>query len=110
MKMKGNGMRAVMVMVMVLALSMLATTVSASFTQCYAQCFGSCVTTKHTPIACGISCLKQCIATPPNDLLYPCTSGCAYSKCSNISTEQNPAAEEVETCVNSCSQTCSKKH
>nr|DAD44736.1 TPA_asm: hypothetical protein HUJ06_002966 [Nelumbo nucifera] len=110
MKMKGNGMRAVPVMVMVLALALLATTASASFTQCYAQCYSSCFTTKHTPIQCGITCTKQCISTPPNDHLYPCTLGCAYSNCSNISTKQNPGAEEVEACVNGCSQTCSKKH
>nr|DAD29729.1 TPA_asm: hypothetical protein HUJ06_031197 [Nelumbo nucifera] len=88
--------------IMVLALVMLATTVSASFTECYPACFGLCVIIKHTPKPCAISCLKHCIPTSRNDPHYPCTSGCAYSKCSNI--------KEVEACVNGCSQTCSKKH
>nr|DAD44739.1 TPA_asm: hypothetical protein HUJ06_002969 [Nelumbo nucifera] len=105
MKMKGNGMRAVMV----LALSLLATTVSASFPQCYVKCFAACVVTKQTPVPCAVSCLKQCISIAPTDSLYRCNLDCACSKCSNISTKQNPAVGEVEACVNTCSETC-KKH
>ncbi|KAI9160809.1 hypothetical protein LWI28_011725 [Acer negundo] len=85
-----------------------------SFKQCYGICFITCVlTSANTTFGCAAECLKDCILTPPPihtlmDTHNFCKLGCATSLCTHFSTKHDPAAEKVEGCVNSCSETCIK--
>ncbi|KAK2651358.1 hypothetical protein Ddye_011214 [Dipteronia dyeriana] len=85
-----------------------------SFKQCYGICFITCVlTSANTTFGCAAECLKDCILTPPPihtlmDTNNFCKLGCATSLCTHFSTKHDPAAEKVEGCVNSCSETCIK--
>nr|DAD44740.1 TPA_asm: hypothetical protein HUJ06_002970 [Nelumbo nucifera] len=111
MEMEDKGMMRALV-VMVVVVGMLATTAtsqSQTFSGCYLPCINSCISTGQSNILlCSWNCLLHCIPTSPGDPHSYCNLGCAYSMCSKLSTEQNPAAEEVEGCVNNCSQTCSQ--
>ncbi|OVA01597.1 hypothetical protein BVC80_9073g28 [Macleaya cordata] len=84
----------VMLMITVLVLGMFVgqTTASAG---CYAKCYLSCVL-KRGPITCAIDCAEQCKKSPTT---------------SDIDLHQyycNIGADEVEACVNSCSDKCTK--
>ncbi|OUZ99730.1 hypothetical protein BVC80_9063g108 [Macleaya cordata] len=104
---------AVMLIITVLVLGMFVEQTEASFAGCYAKCFAFCLL-NPTIIQCPFTCYKECHhhspASSENDLQYYCETGCASSKCLNISTPQDPRANEMEGCVNSCSEECNIKH
>ncbi|KAL5824848.1 hypothetical protein ACOSQ3_020911 [Xanthoceras sorbifolium] len=86
-----------------------------SFKECYGICFITCVlTSANTTFGCAAECLKDCILNPPpihtlkKDTHNFCKLGCATSMCTHFSTKHDPAAEKVEGCVDSCSETCTK--
>ncbi|KAK1575016.1 hypothetical protein Q3G72_001863 [Acer saccharum] len=86
---------------------------AASFQTCYAFCFIPCMISERNLLKCGTNCLKKCIfpSSASHTLKhtdYFCKLGCATSLCTHLSTKEDPAAEKVEGCVNSCSETCSK--
>ncbi|OVA08414.1 hypothetical protein BVC80_209g148 [Macleaya cordata] len=91
-------------LITVLVLGMFVGQTTADFKSCYTACFLFCAPFKAS-IICGAKCLKECLF-PSNDLLLYCNLDCATSACTSISTPQDPRADEVEGCVNSCSDEC----
>ncbi|KAK2651376.1 hypothetical protein Ddye_011232 [Dipteronia dyeriana] len=89
---------------------------SASFkiNLCYPKCIIPCVLIKHSAIECAQICKDKCKSEPSfmdlyKDTHYFCNVGCVTSMCTNLSTEEDPAEENLKGCVNSCSETCTKK-
>ncbi|KAK2651371.1 hypothetical protein Ddye_011227 [Dipteronia dyeriana] len=89
---------------------------SASFkiNLCYPKCIIPCVLIKHSAIECAQICKDKCKSEPSfmdlyKDTHYFCNVGCVTSMCTNLSTEEDPAEEKLKGCVNSCSETCTKK-
>lgn len=62
-----------------------------SFPLCYGKCLLTCLTTYPIPV-CAVKCVNDCKAPLPNQSIesYDCTMKCAASKCSTISTKDNP--------------------
>ncbi|OAY52919.1 hypothetical protein MANES_04G122200v8 [Manihot esculenta] len=108
--------RARSLMVIFVVLGMAVGQSTASLQTCYAGCFLKCmIIPGHSPISCGIKCLKDCIipsslttSTAKEQTHYFCNFGCASSLCTNFSTKQDPGEENVAKCVDSCSTRCSK--
>ncbi|EXC25802.1 hypothetical protein L484_019436 [Morus notabilis] len=70
---------------------------NASFKSCYESCFLLClITPNHSAFSCSYKCLKDCIIpsfkqTQTTALLH-----------------EDDGSEKVESCVDSCSDTCTK--
>ncbi|EEF34191.1 conserved hypothetical protein [Ricinus communis] len=84
------------------------------FKTCLKDCLVQCAIPPWTPI-CPASCLAKCIIHPSyttsTDTTHQfCTVGCATSLCSKLITNPNPNLEQVESCVNGCSGTCTKNY
>ncbi|KAI3992429.1 hypothetical protein MKX01_022520 [Papaver californicum] len=88
------------------------------FKKCWYLCMTFCSAMYPRIVAgviCPLRCVKRCLdnTNPPDNhsqvrLSYYCKLGCASHNCVNISTPQDPRGEEVEQCVNSCSDECTK--
>ncbi|XP_057514553.1 thionin-like protein 2 [Actinidia eriantha] len=108
----GGVLRAVVMGFMVCG--MVAGQPTTTFKECYVGCFILCIIVPgNSAFECSIQCLKTCIfpkspQTFHDDNQHFCKLGCAASLCSNISTQQNPGGERVESCVGSCSEECTK--
>ncbi|KAL5713212.1 hypothetical protein ACHQM5_015313 [Ranunculus cassubicifolius] len=85
---------------------------SKKFIRCYGKCFLFCNLPLPKPPICAAACLAKCTIFRSEllDVHNYCNLGCASSKCTHISTANDPRAEEVVTCVNSCSVGCGKHH
>ncbi|GMJ09650.1 hypothetical protein like AT1G12663 [Hibiscus trionum] len=84
-----------------------------AFGLCYGACFVVCSNrTGTTPGYCALKCFNSCLITESTvpDTQSFCELGCASAVCSNISSTQNPATNEVESCVGRCSVTCSQNN
>ncbi|CAL5361404.1 unnamed protein product [Camellia sinensis] len=114
-------LRAMVVMVMVIVVSGMGVVEGQSptpFMDCYVGCFILCnIIPSHTAYGCALQCLKDCVVPTTTQGIHGdkvnhqfCKLGCASSLCSNISTKQNPGGEKVESCVNSCSEGCTKNY
>ncbi|KAF9610670.1 hypothetical protein IFM89_023926 [Coptis chinensis] len=104
--MEGKSLRALLVMFIVM-IGMGAGQTYAASTNSFAACYGECFLLRGSVLKC----LARCIFSrhPTSDIHYYCNLGCASSKCTSISTLQNPREDAVKDCVNSCSDIC-KKH
>ncbi|XP_010458695.1 PREDICTED: thionin-like protein 2 [Camelina sativa] len=98
------------------------------FKVCYSNCHMVCKshTTFPKSLFCPFTCLLTCLVpTPPSPSPsyyttgltnkidrtdYFCKLGCATHHCVSLSSLQNPNAEKVATCVDSCSEKCSKEN
>ncbi|XP_010553497.1 PREDICTED: thionin-like protein 2 [Tarenaya hassleriana] len=110
----------VVVMVMVMAMGTLVVKTEAdSLVECYKGCFVVCAMQKKwQAFVCPFTCLKDCLQPPTFSSLTPsqnmdltqhlCQLSCASSRCISLSSLQNPNEKKVETCLNSCSETCTK--
>ncbi|KAB2612123.1 hypothetical protein D8674_039700 [Pyrus ussuriensis x Pyrus communis] len=114
--MEGKRVRNAVLVCLVLGLLMGHCTAGLFFKLCYGACFTICMVKKpHNPLTCGFNCLKKC-AAPAQTLDFQtnphhfCKLGCATSLCTHISTKDNPNAELVGKCVDSCSGTCSTNY
>ncbi|KAK2657949.1 hypothetical protein Ddye_011001 [Dipteronia dyeriana] len=105
MEKRSPGVKSVLMVFLILGLLVGQSTAS-NFTTCYAFCFVPCIIDIYPKdvVKCAVLCLKKCISQP--DTHSSCKLGCATSRCINLSTKDNPAAEKVESCVNNCSETC----
>ncbi|KAI8544407.1 hypothetical protein RHMOL_Rhmol08G0294100 [Rhododendron molle] len=92
-----------------------------TFKECYVGCFVLCIIVPpHSLFDCSFQCLKDCLipkipqstatGTHVDNNFNFCKLGCSASLCSNISTEQNPGGDKVESCVGSCSGRCTKTY
>ncbi|OUZ99719.1 hypothetical protein BVC80_9063g90 [Macleaya cordata] len=109
--MEGKSVRPIVVMLMIVAVSMgmFIGQTSASFESCYKQCLSLCSHQRIGPPECPSICEKRCSLKdqyPSKDHHSYCKLGCAISECTHISTPQDPREDEVEGCVNSCSNKC----
>ncbi|EEF34189.1 conserved hypothetical protein [Ricinus communis] len=79
------------------------------FEKCMKPCLIDC-TIPPWLVACPFRCLAKCIIHPfakSTDRTHQfCTFGCATSKCSKLISKNNYRLDEVEDCVDECSQTC----
>uniref|UniRef100_A0A5B7BAM4 Putative thionin-like protein 2 n=1 Tax=Davidia involucrata TaxID=16924 RepID=A0A5B7BAM4_DAVIN len=113
--MQGGKLRALVVVVLVFGM-LVGQSSTASFKDCYVGCFIFCmIKPSNSAFYCSTQCLKDCIIPKsPQDIREDthdsCKLGCASSLCTNISTKQNPDGEKVESCVGSCSESCTKNH
>lgn len=135
------------ILMVVLGVGMLSVKSSASFNDCYTKCFIFCmIEPSQTLCSCTTHCLKDCIfpQTPDDiredsdsDNLGFCKLGCAFSKCSTLSSKRTPSksllspslslelyvvndfdvyydcvadGEKVDSCVGSCSNKCTKSY
>ncbi|KAL1814432.1 hypothetical protein ACET3Z_017006 [Daucus carota] len=124
--MEGGKLRSV-VLVMAVASALLAVGRAGdtgSFKDCYIKCYVFCIIEpSQTLCSCTTQCFKNCIlpggdsnvasvqrrvdhVDDSNQNHAFCKLGCASSLCSNISTNKNPNADNMEKCVGSCSQKC----
>ncbi|ONI16010.1 hypothetical protein PRUPE_3G073800 [Prunus persica] len=108
--MEAKRVRAIVIVSLVLGL-LIGQSTASNFKDCYEVCFATCFPEKKDPIYCGGHCLRKCIFHPSSldTQTYPkhfCKLGCATSLCNNISTKDNHNGGKVETCVDSCSRTC----
>uniref|UniRef100_A0A7N0UBI5 Thionin-like protein 2 n=1 Tax=Kalanchoe fedtschenkoi TaxID=63787 RepID=A0A7N0UBI5_KALFE len=80
--------------------------------KCYALCFLKCSIKTFNPFDCGVQCFGQCMAPETSSLrslddgVKHCALGCSVSKCSRISTKDDPKVEDVEKCANECIGSC----
>ncbi|KAL4348936.1 hypothetical protein GQ457_17G014420 [Hibiscus cannabinus] len=82
-----------------------------AFGLCYGPCYILCsVRTGTANTYCALKCFNSCLITNSTvaDARSFCELGCASSVCSNISSTQNPATNEVESCVGGCSMACAE--
>ncbi|KAL5824883.1 hypothetical protein ACOSQ3_020946 [Xanthoceras sorbifolium] len=100
-----------------LVFGLLAGQSAAKFGDCYKICLVTCLGSGKNILACAAKCVKDCIIPKPQTSLDPlagthyfCKLGCASTLCTKLSTIEDPAEEKVEGCVNSCSETCTKKY
>ncbi|GAV72672.1 hypothetical protein CFOL_v3_16160 [Cephalotus follicularis] len=109
-----------------LVLGLLVGQSAADFQTCFTTNFIKCITKDlsnviPSAIPCAIQSLSACIfpsspspptSTSPANILSTtqnfCKLRCAIRKCTHLSTKEDPGAEKVEACVNSCSKKCSK--
>ncbi|XP_002528181.2 thionin-like protein 2 [Ricinus communis] len=79
------------------------------FKDCMKNCLIQCAIPPWTP-SCPAMCMGKCIIHPfakgTESSHQFCTSGCATSKCYKLISKENDRLDEVESCVNGCSQTC----
>ncbi|EOY26260.1 PREDICTED: thionin-like protein 2 [Theobroma cacao] len=107
------GGRGVLMVCLVLGLLMGHSHSDTSFQICYCGCFVSCVITPgNNAFSCAINCLQECIFRNylVEDTQYFCKLGCSTSKCTSLSSKENPAEANVGSCVDSCSDTCAVKN
>ncbi|GAA0156644.1 hypothetical protein LIER_38311 [Lithospermum erythrorhizon] len=94
---------------------------SATFKDCYAKCLFSCmIEPSQNLCSCTTTCLKNCIfyETHQQNLeqdsnsrsLSFCKLGCAFSRCTGVSSKLKIDAETVDGCVGSCSKACNKNY
>ncbi|KAL5756224.1 hypothetical protein ACOSQ2_020970 [Xanthoceras sorbifolium] len=100
-------------LIVFLILGLLVGESAGAFDTCYGVCLVPCMIIEKSIRKCGKLCFEGCIRKPSSmDLQkqnhYFCKLGCAATLCTNISTKEDPAAEKVEGCVNTCSETCTK--
>ncbi|OUZ99710.1 hypothetical protein BVC80_9063g81 [Macleaya cordata] len=103
---------AMMLIITVLVLGMFVKqTTATDFSLCYVECMRGCSRSIEFH-DCPDECTRECqdAAATANDLHYYCRVGCASSSCTHISTPHDPRANEVEGCVNSCSNKCTKQY
>ncbi|XP_022724807.1 thionin-like protein 2 [Durio zibethinus] len=104
------------VLMVCLVLGVLIGQSTASFPSCYKDCFVLCVATPgNSPLICALKCVKNCILhTSPfgnlQDTQYFCKLGCSTTMCTSLSSKQDPGEGKVESCVDSCSETCAIKN
>ncbi|KAL5822981.1 hypothetical protein ACOSQ4_020889 [Xanthoceras sorbifolium] len=98
-----------------LVFGLLAGQSAAKFGDCYKICLVTCLGSGKNILACAAKCVKDCIIPKPQTSLDPlagthyfCKLGCASTLCTKLSTIEDPAAEKVEGCVNTCSERCTK--
>ncbi|XP_050232923.1 thionin-like protein 2 [Mercurialis annua] len=100
------------VVLMIVVIGMLAGQSNAwfkDFKNCMKTCLIDCAIPpwEHT---CPTKCLAKCIIHPLEKYTQSphqfCTFGCATSKCSNLISKDDSHLDEVEGCVDECSQTC----
>ncbi|VYS45874.1 unnamed protein product [Arabidopsis thaliana] len=99
---------------------------SSHFKLCYSDCHAVCKshTTFPKSLLCPFTCLMTCLVptlptpSPASDTSLTnkidhtenfCKLGCATHHCVSLSSLQNPNVEKVATCVDSCSEKCSKE-
>ncbi|KAJ7962958.1 thionin-like protein 2 [Quillaja saponaria] len=111
--MEGKTVRSVLILT--LFLGMLVGQSAADFKECYPVCLFTCAISGTKWYICPLKCTTDCLTqeasvldTSQIDNAHFCKLGCAVSKCSQLSTENNPAVNKVDACVNSCSRTCLK--
>uniref|UniRef100_A0A9I9DSY9 Thionin-like protein 2 n=1 Tax=Cucumis melo TaxID=3656 RepID=A0A9I9DSY9_CUCME len=88
-----------------------------SFQDCYGTCVVTCAVTPGIPISeCPKRCFKTCWSKTANIVggtqlgnnQFSCVFDCAIPSCTKFSTKEDPAAEKVGRCVDSCSHGCIK--
>ncbi|KAL5756218.1 hypothetical protein ACOSP7_020641 [Xanthoceras sorbifolium] len=109
--MEKRGVQSLLMVFMILGL--LVGQSAASLQTCYPICLVPCMIIEKNLLKCAGKCLKKCIFKPSSmdsqkEIHYFCKLGCATTVCTNISTKEDPAAEKVEGCVNTCSERCTK--
>uniref|UniRef100_A0A7N0UCF1 Thionin-like protein n=1 Tax=Kalanchoe fedtschenkoi TaxID=63787 RepID=A0A7N0UCF1_KALFE len=81
-------------------------------TKCYALCVLKCSITTFNPALCAVKCVPQCIfgasvlPTELGDDVRHCAIGCSVSKCTSLSTKDDPKAEHVVRCADGCLGRC----
>ncbi|KAI3907475.1 hypothetical protein MKW92_035361 [Papaver armeniacum] len=126
MEVKGNIVSGVMLFGVVLIWGMFVVQISAqpaSAQTCYSKCLTMCTIPqkfKQCQGVCKLKCAsngeqiatadipKAVVSNEDNTKHKYCVLGCAYSKCVDKSTPTDPRADEVESCMNSCDETCIK--
>ncbi|KAI3891564.1 hypothetical protein MKX03_033111 [Papaver bracteatum] len=118
---KSSDMVAMLMILLLLGICIGQTSAShyTDFQKCWNECMSVCSAMYPGVIAgaiCPVRCAKRCLddINSSDDhsgvrLSYYCKLGCASQNCVNISTPQDPRGEEVEKCVNSCSDECAEQ-
>ncbi|WCJ40691.1 hypothetical protein M5689_021600 [Euphorbia peplus] len=107
-----NKMKITLVIMLVVIFGMLIQGSEAeSFHKCMKKCLLTCLIPPWTPV-CAASCTAKCIiwasevqSTTTNNQHF-CTTGCATTRCSKLITKDNYHLDEVESCANGCSKSC----
>ncbi|KAG2297787.1 hypothetical protein Bca4012_008957 [Brassica carinata] len=115
--------RMAMLVVMMLVMGNILTEAEGvAFADCYKGCVVLCSVSSNglKKLTCPFSCIKDCMQPTPSSEAnlneidqtdYFCKLGCATDRCaSSSSIHDKDHAEKVSVCVDSCSDTCSRKN
>ncbi|KAI3907472.1 hypothetical protein MKW92_035358 [Papaver armeniacum] len=106
MEVKGNIVSGVMLFGVVLIWGMFVVQISAQPASAQTLCKLKCASNGEQIATADIP--KAVVSNEDNTKHKYCVLGCAYSKCVDKSTPTDPRADEVESCINSCDETCIK--
>ncbi|GAV72673.1 hypothetical protein CFOL_v3_16161 [Cephalotus follicularis] len=120
--MEEKTVKSLLMVCLVLSL-LLGQSTAADFGSCFGRAFLECLANKLSNeipqvfVQCAVQSLKSCFCSSPpsasaanilSTAQNSCKLRCAIRKCTHLSTKEDPGAEKVEACVNSCSKKCSK--
>ncbi|GAY59895.1 hypothetical protein CUMW_197980 [Citrus unshiu] len=82
------------------------------FWECYRNCLEACMIAHKSLLYCPLKCTKKCAfgVHTLKDTHFFCKLGCASSLCINFVSKDNPAEDKWESCLGSCSKTCTKNY